>query len=342
MVSESDKSTSGSPWPMHEPQTPVELAEPLDLRPLDWQAADQEQLPQAAAQEAFPASTQPLQAARGADAQPAARPFRSKRIGDAAKRAPARGLQKGFFAPQPARKHTPPQSAATEPASTSLPRPNTDAPLVEPQTDPPSLSAASSDVPNVIRDLHTSSKSLQTVHPQPCVPSSPTDSGQSATTHISPPSKQAPSSTVKPLQAESASTTQINSHPTVDDSDQDVTSTPPEPIASCDQRPATEAEKTAAFVLVQPHCAAIMQSRDSPSDLVWHLNQLQEKLPKAPLPGLRTCTDYLLLPLVHLADSIAATRAQAGVLVCACVSVCACACVRVFACVRLLVSKGEG
>lgn len=72
----------------------------------------------------------------------------------------------------------------------------------------------------------------------------------------------------------------------------------------------TEGTRRAAFLRLQPLCAALLPLRAAPRPLASALAVLQGSMAGIEPRGLQACMDYVMFPLMHVVDSIAALRAQ--------------------------------
>ena len=310
------------PWPQTEFVAPLELAEPLDLRPLDWQPSTPP--PSAEA----PASAVSLRGAHRHVSQPAdatesnSAAFDtttgsqvSKRI--TSKRQPlAKGLRQGFLTSKSSNRQQQPASTAKEGSLQPASR---------------SLRAEKSKV------LHPGkgAKDVDTAAPLPFTGTAPslpaktsvtnTSPAASMTTHSAAPGLAAvvslpaagTGSAAAPHQSSSSNPTHLrNPHDNDDDINEDAYGERTSTLAAAPLQPPSQADTARAFSQVQPHCAAIMQSRDQPGVLTDHLLGLRHAIAQAPLPGLQACLDYILLPLMHLIDSIATTQPRTGAACC--------------------------
>lgn len=259
-------------WPQNEAASALELAEPLDLRPLDWQASQQgaEVSHNCTLKDGVNKSlTSSAPALNKTTLLTANRPA-------AARKGAVTGLRPGFFGSKP--RHEPPGKAAGNSASSAI------------------RSAESA------AENHLQRSAQHQVGSAPAAAAARL-AGSAQVFH----------SQLEGTPAASATAPKLSKESSADDTDGNDQEACIRPVsAQHDLQPGTEAEKRAAFAMVQPLCAAIMRCKDDAAQLSQHLHGLQQAVGQSPAAGLQACLDYILLPLVHLMDSIAATRTATG------------------------------
>lgn len=69
-------------------------------------------------------------------------------------------------------------------------------------------------------------------------------------------------------------------------------------------------ERQAAFQILKPACSPLLQNRKDAKQLAPRLLALQQVLATLDQTGLQSCIDYVLLPLLYIADSTEQTRGR--------------------------------
>lgn len=268
-------------WSQIQHPAALELAEPLDLRPLSSLGVPQPagDYAQQKASDSVPADGTPPQPATVSKSAAQSRQATSpaiKRLSKASKG----GLRAGFFDRRP---HQQPQaekrSAATSRAQTAC---EAESPA---QTGRPGHDGQSAAISPDTSPASTAATAITQESPAPLCSSRP-----SPTLH----------KTV--FKAQQGSSKHLPAQTVLDPTDRQLVRSSQTVHAA---QPATPQQKSEAFSALQPHCAAIMQLRDEPQALSRRLQALQAVVSEAERPGLQACVDYVLLPLVHLMDSIA-------------------------------------